>query len=364
MSRTLPGFFYKDGRVSCEVIIPGTGGRRRKRNTFDAPDIETARQIWAANRKAILEDGVPVQVPTFAAYVSTSWPIATTKPLSTAIAKEQKAFVDRELIPRFGHLRLDQITGERILALQRDLVAKGLSSATVNNRMRIIHKILAFAVQNGRMPKCPPFPPALRTATVEVCVPDAAIDAYLRHFDHPASRGGAGKGKAAVFFDQHVLEAKPFFIVAVRTGMSRIDLINLRWASVDLVNGVIRARRQKTDEPFEVALTYDAVAALTALRCRALVNSEFVFATRSGKRYSETTVVRYHRRACTAAGIDIPFKGWRHLFAKRLASRGASAYLLKTALGHTNIRTSQGYVGRLAPEGVEVMREMLNRRTS
>lgn len=291
---------------------------------------------------------------TFKDFIAAHWPIGEMAPRT---AKEQLAFVTSVLVPRFGALPLDQIRYGIIERLQGDARALGLSNASVNGRLRILHKILMHAARHELIAHVPAFPKALREEQIEVDVTGAELEAYLAFFDDPRSDAGDAGMLTTKHLDELVREAKPLFLVAARTGISRGDLLGLRWPSVDLVAGVISARRFKTGQRYTVPLQADALAALTALRARG--TDGLVFQTRKGLPFSTTTIARYHARAIARAGIAMRFHDLRHLAITKLASSGVNAFLVREMAGHANISTSQRYCHALSPDAIEQMRRAL-----
>lgn len=85
-------------------------------------------------------------------------------------------------------------------------------------------------------------------------------------------------------------------MTALETGLSRSDLLGLKWASVDLQGGWIRLPRRKTGVESLIPISTACREALAECRRRPVV-SEYAFLTERAKPYSITTFSRYFRKA-------------------------------------------------------------------
>jgi integrase len=141
----------------------------------------------------------------------------------------------------------------------------------------------------------------------------------------------------------HFQSARPLVLCSLDTGLTRGDLIDLRWYQVDLSSNLIRIRRSKTGVPVHIPMTARLAAELGALpRGEDQAN---VFVTLAGERRSETMVRRYFDIAKAIAGITRPFRfhDMRHDFASALARDGVSLLVIAQLLGHTTTRMTARY---------------------
>jgi integrase len=359
MKGRLPGFRYdaKTGRARFEAILPGSGSKVRRRKTAEAATRDVALALWKKFREGVLAGRTEPE--TFARYLDRNWKLMATRLSSDTRAKDESR-IRRVLLPFFGEVRLDRIN----LALVRDFVAflkrdgyvarrsdgtpgrRPYSPAAINDALSVLRKILRDAVDReelaaypirGRLPR--EKEPILR---LELSPEEKAR--FLGAFEDEAAfrrlmaaqgdeskvvriadrqvRGapvtslhGAGRrpdGGAVGCHFQRFRQAKPFFVVALETGLRKGDLLSLAWASVDLKNGWIRLTMQKTKVEATVPLSAACRAAL--LECRARnVGAEHVFLNDDGDPLSEVTV-----RRCPAS---IRFAGWRQLDLRVVSSR-------------------------------------------
>jgi integrase len=194
--------------------------------------------------------------------------------------------------------------------------------------------------------RLPPFPNPLSEPPSRLDVNDDDVAAYLAAFASPKSNAGAGGVKAQAYFDSLFGASWPLFTVAAYCGLSRRDIIHLRWCDVNFDDGEISGARHKTGVRYVVEMAPEVIVALNEMKSRAVVSAEFVFVTPDGKRYHPTTIRRYHVRALEIAGISkrFTFHQLRHLYGTRLAANGASATAIKESMGHASIVTSQKYI--------------------
>jgi site-specific recombinase XerD len=146
-------------------------------------------------------------------------------------------------------------------------------------------------------------------------------------------------------------QARTIFLTLVLTGVRRNELRELRWADVDLLDGVLRVRGTKTEEAQRsIALSPALVSALeqhyqqTAFKGE----DEFVFChPERGTRYSEKTFAEQFRAALAKAEITDyvrPFHDLRHTALTNEAASGSGAIALMTKAGHSDMKTTRIYL--------------------
>ena len=66
-----------------------------------------------------------------------------------------------------------------------------------------------------------------------------------------------------------------------------------------------------------------------------------------GESPTEGSITKKFKRCVKAAGllIDLHFHSLRHTVGTRAASQGVSTNVLKAVMGHSNIKTTEGYMG-------------------
>jgi integrase len=282
--------------------------------------------------------------------VAEQW-VASKRHLRSWTRKSYRRSLDRVLFPRFGHLKLAQITPDRIAELIRDLEAEGLAAATIDNYLKPLNGTFVYAIRHGLAGHNPVAaltpddrPRGPRRREHRIWSP-ADIQALLEGCERLARQP---KSK---------YDYTPLIRTAVYTGLRIGELLGLRWGDIDLQEGVIHVQRQWTREGVvaepktptanrRVPLAPEMVKQLAALKLRSpfSADDDFVFASKTG----ETPVcpVNVRRRgfheAVKLAGLDRPvepkltFHDLRHAFASIMIERGVSSTVLAAIMGHTN----------------------------
>jgi integrase len=139
-------------------------------------------------------------------------------------------------------------------------------------------------------------------------------------------------------------KASPLLRVAIdlayMTGLRVSDLIDLRWNQFGDA-GVVEHKKTGFRQHFE--LTEDLGQVLDEARLlQGKIGSIYVLSGRGGKQLNRHTIDAWWRKACAAAGV----KGavWHDLRAKGGTDKDAQGGNAQQFLGHTDPRTTQGYL--------------------
>ncbi len=138
-------------------------------------------------------------------------------------------------------------------------------------------------------------------------------------------------------------------ITAYFSGLRINELLNLRWSNIDFKNGFIvvgdakfttKGRNQRS------VPMIDKIKEL--LEKRAIVKrdrNDFVFRTKSGKRFTKDYVSKTFKKICREVGLDegIRFHSNRHAFGSLLATKGVPIYHIKEMMGHQSSVTTERY---------------------
>lgn len=386
----VPGFRF-DGRTSrafFEVILPGTGGHSRKRKTVTASTRDEALTLFRAFRSETLA-GRASEPKLFSEFIARFWPLIRLR-LGEKTAERESYIVEKILVPFFGQHRLDKIN----TALVRDFVAllrtRSYAAATINGFVSVLRKILYDAVARevigdfpakGRLPH--EKEPLLRLelsdeerASFVAAFSDEA--GFREHFARGRSAGkllasahfptaprifGGGlrpDGPALGIYFQRFSETRPFFVIALETGLRRSDLLRLQWSSVDFAEGWIRVAVKKTSLEALIPISNACREAFMAYRTRRSVNDR-VIVEEDGRPISWTKLNRYFELAKRIAAITrrCRFHDLRHTFGSTLASRGVSLQVIAKALGHASVRMSERYA-RPSLEALQEIRRALD----
>ncbi len=252
------------------------------------------------------------------------------------------------IVPRLGHLRLDEVTYAVIedfkLALSQTAINTGkmyvgvkqetkstkrLSGKTINNVLTVLRRMLVVARKRGLIESVP---------DVEWLKSERPEFDFLE-FNEAERLPAAAHG-----------EWRTMILTALRTGMRHGELIGLRWEDVDLVAGRITVRQNvvdgkigtpKSGKPREIPLGIDV---RTALREHRHLRGPMVFCDMSGELLGTVDTRLPLWRACKKAGLrQIGWHALRHTFASHLVMRGASMKAVQELLGHSSMQMTMRY---------------------
>jgi integrase len=158
---------------------------------------------------------------------------------------------------------------------------------------------------------------------------------------------------------------KAMIRVAVGTGLRRGELLNLRWADVDLDAGELLVRNRgdftaKNGRERVVPLAGDALDALEAMQeGRSPPPEEHVFLDADGDPPKPDRVTKrfklYVREAELDEAEDLSFHSCRHTTGSWLTMQGVPLRVISEILGHSSTSVTEKY-SHLRPE---VMREAM-----
>lgn len=142
-------------------------------------------------------------------------------------------------------------------------------------------------------------------------------------------------------------------LLALRTGLRAVDIINLKLDNLDWKNSKIILVQQKTKEPLEVPLTKDVGwAIIHYLRSgRPKSDNPYVFLRHHPpfeKISSSTALNGMLKSRITAAHLqfDSPhaMHSFRHTFATHLMNNKTPIPIICSLLGHTNVKSTDNYL--------------------
>jgi integrase len=223
---------------------------------------------------------------------------------------------------------LDQITRADVAAFQASLIAEGLSNARGNRHIAILRSALNVALRAGKFTGVNP-------AASPGLLPERAREVYLSD----SELSGLFK---ALEEDNDKLAAAALALLAL-TGARKAEILEAKWANLDLMRRVLVVPRAKSGGRRELVLSDAALAVIAGLP--RTVGRVFLFesARRSGRPLEDVrgawARVKRAARLPEAACIHT----LRHSFASRLINEGESLYVVGRLLGHTQVSTTARY---------------------
>jgi integrase len=380
MKGRIPGFSYdpKKHVAHFSLYVPKTGGKLRRERTIPAASREEAIRSWQNFRDEISGKAPPPTPPPLPAVIT--FRTFVTEYLEKICARRAKKTLDiyrtiafTRLIPYFGDKPLDAIRSCDV----EDFMAATLadcSPAYVNNCARTMKALMNHAVKR-QLVATSPLTEKIRFE--EVPLPELELNdeerlAFLGAFDaesafkqdmakrrrearvitsehsHSPRRFGFGPNPDSDATRQRFerfRSLKPIFVVAIETGLRKMDLLNLEWGQVDLDGGFIRLLMKKTKKWAVVPISTLCREALKECPARGVV-SRYVFVNADGSRIADITLRRAFLRTKRIAGITRRFRfhDLRHTAACTLASAGVSLQVIQKILGHTSSKMTERYV--------------------
>ncbi len=281
----------------------------------------------------------------------------------TSTADGYEGVLEQYLRPRFGKKLLNEIKRDDIKALINDLISKDLSRNTIRNALCVIRSLFNYAIEEGLVESNPA----------------ARLGRFTRSAKTPQIKGIAlttvevqGFLKAA----EEICPAYyPLFLMAVRAGLRRGELVAVQWGDIQLGGDhdsqrfiVVQhnyVRREhtttKSKKSRRVDLSRELRRVLLELRDKRLleaylkgkndISGELVFRSPEGTILDPDNL--YHRLflpVVAKAGIRrIRLHDLRHTFGSLLLQNGASIVYVKEQMGHSSIQVTVDTYGHLIP---------------
>jgi len=130
-------------------------------------------------------------------------------------------------------------------------------------------------------------------------------------------------------------QLKKVFILALESGLSRQEILDLRWSQVDFENRTLQSTRQKTGVSRKIPMSNTLYSLLQELDKGEKIESGHVFIYR-GKALTEGGLARACNRTFAACKFSEPYSlhGLRHTFANRLYEEDTDKSKIGDLMGH------------------------------
>jgi len=237
------------------------------------------------------------------------------------------------IAPKFGHLALSAALNRReVEAFGRDLLAEGLSPASVDHHLKLLRRVGNLCVQWEFLDRNPlkGIPLLLISNAVENYLNDEKTQALLEVLKTDSNRNVC-----------HIL----MFLIS--TGARLNEALTATWKNVSIEGGVwkVDATRSKSKKIRSIPLNDSALWVLEQLPSKG--KSEYLFPspvkTKDGKDAPYVTVTRAWIRIRKLAGVNVRIHDLRHSFASRLVCNGRSLYEVQQILGHSDPKVTMRY---------------------
>jgi len=287
-------------------------------------------------------------------FLRTEWLPAIRPTIRETTFISYKGHVEYHLVPAFGSLPLQQLTGAHLNAYYAKLLSqptgkkeRKLSPSTVRRIHATLHRALKDAVRWGRLGRNP----------ADAADPPRALgcgETPFKVWSVTDIKKFLGSESQSAFY--------PLWLTLVTTGMRRGEALGLRWCDVDENSNTLAIRQTRVLGGYQpllstpktkrgrrlVALDPATSACLADLRVRreeeargrgeVLRDTDYAFTALDGTPIHPERVTRLFRRAIEEAGVPlIRLHDLRHTHATLALSAGVHAKVVSERLGHANI---------------------------
>ena len=361
----MSGRIYQRGKdpKKWSIVIelerdPATGKRQQKWHAFHGTkkeaETEYARLVTQVNEGTYVEDAKL----TMADFLS-GWLLghAETK-LAPKTYRSYRLYVERDIIPRIGNLRLRRLTPPAVKAMLQTLAEEGRGARTIQYVHATLRTALSYAMEMGWIktnPAAPISPPKPSERPMSVLDAETASELLQRLEGHPVH-----------------LPA----LIAIYTGMRRGEILGLAWSHVDVDSGTLYVQRSlasvkagiptyvagnpRKNHRRAIAVGPTVVTALREQRQRQselkldlgpdYSDHELVVCRPDGCPWDPDTMTKTFTAALREIGVTgLRFHDLRHTHATMLMASGTPNKIVSERLGHSQIGITMNLYGHVAP---------------
>lgn len=268
----------------------------------------------------------PNEPPTLKAFYTTYF-LPHVKQRKRSWRSDEQLFKLR-ILPKFGHVRIDQLSRHEVQVFHGVLKANGLAPATADHHLKVLRHAMNLAVDFGLIERNP-------LARIKLFNEDNRVENVLSE----------EQLKALV----KVLEeddSRPVCLIAqflLCTGARRSEVLSARWEHIDLQkrHWLIPAKHSKSKRVRPVPLNDSAMHVLGHLPTREKGGPLFVN-RQTGRPY--TDIAKVWQRLRSKAGLPhLRIHDLRHTFASLLINGGRTLYEVQKILGHSSPKVTERY---------------------
>lgn len=223
----------------------------------------------------------------------------------------------------FRESDLRQITPMEIERFRSGLLVKGMQKSTTNRYLALLKRMFNLAIDEGLAETNPvrkvKFFSEAENLKERILTEDEEKRLVESCCDH----------------------MKDIVTFAVNTGMRLGEILNLKWANVDMKSEIIKVEFTKSAKTRIVPMNGTVSAMLSRPRKR---GEAYVFTNPDSKdKFRE--IKRSFKTGCRRAGVEgLRFHDLRHTFASRLVRNGVDIGAVRKLLGHSTLLVTQRYI--------------------
>jgi integrase len=274
-------------------------------------------------------------------------------PYKPSVVRGYTATLRHHVLPRFGNVRLSELTRNDLQDLADDLLSKGYGPSMVRNTIMPLRAIYARAIHRGEVTINP-------TTGLQLPMPEGKRDRI-------ATPDEAERLLAVLPVTERVVWATAFY-----AGLRRGELVALRWSDVDLAKSEIRVERgwDEVEGPISAKSkkgkrTVPIPAALSDYlrEHRAATWTEgFVFGAAPEEPLRASALGARGKRLWVKKGLaPITLHECRHTYASLMIAAGVNFKALSEFMGHSDIAITLDRYGHLLPGAGDEAAELLDK---
>lgn len=334
---TIPGLVYEaraSGGGTYYLRYTDPAGTKRQYKLGRSSDIScaSARKEAQRLRSVVVLGGDPAAKKAEAKSIPLFCEIAdqhmTYARLHLRSHEDVSSIFRTHLLPKFGKKRVTDITRPAVSQFLADKREAGLAPVTVEKIRVIMHRCYELAAQES-VPGCDKNPCRGIKRPQMVFARETFLTADQ-----------ASRLKAAAASSRNT-QLRPIIELLLLTGARKRELLDAKWAHIDLGRRLWVIPTSKTNRPRRVPLSQDAIAIIEALPrfpgCPWLIPNP---ATRE----PYTCLKSAWREAIKKAKLPgLRIHDLRHSAASFMCAAGVPLYSVGTVLGHANVSTTSRY---------------------
>jgi integrase len=287
----------------------------------------------------------------------TEWLAVVQNTVALGTFERYEQYIRVHAIPALGRIRLGRLTPQHFQRLYQEKLVAGLSPTTVNHLHTVLHGAFAEAVRWGLVPR----------NVVALVRPPRKVHVEVVALTVEEARALLAAAAGNRF--------EVLFILALKSGMRRGELLALRWEDVDLDKGVLQVRGtlRRTREGLrigtpktpasrrKVVLSPSSVATLRRHQVRQQEERQaagdlwqdfgLVFPNTLGRPMEPRCLLSdVYRPLLRRAGLPpITFHTLRHTAATLLLAEGEHPKVVQELLGHAQVSITLDRYSHMTP---------------
>ena len=240
---------------------------------------------------------------------------------------------------KLGRKHLKEITGDMLRELHRQISVKN-GNYIANHFIKLISTMFNYAIKEERFDGRNP----------ALSVKLNKVEARVRYLEHNELK----RFMETVYAYEDDL-VRDIVLMLIFTGARKSNVFEMKWSDVDMSAKIWKIPQTKTDENVTIALAEEAMKVLYQRQSSA--QSDWIFYSPTSKSghvvdIKKSWAIILHRANITNFRIH----DLRHTLGTYLIANGADAFMVKRALTHKSLQSTQVYVNL----GVEHLRDKLN----